>query len=758
MDEQLRKAALEYHEFPVPGKIAVTPTKSLISQRDLSLAYSPGVAAACDAIVADPTKARDYTARGNLVAVITNGTAVLGLGNIGPLAGKPVMEGKGVLFKKFAGIDVFDIEVDEKDPDKLVEIIASLQPTFGGINLEDIKAPECFYVEKKLRERLSIPVFHDDQHGTAIITAAAILNGMKVVGKDLSRVKLVCSGAGAAAIACLDLLVSLGLTLENIRVCDSKGVLHKGRDMDPSKAKYARDTSARTLADAIIGADVFLGLSGPGVMTANMAKQMASKPLILALANPEPEIRPELVKAVRDDALIATGRSDYPNQVNNVLCFPFIFRGALDVGATTITENMQLACVRAIAELAQAEQSAEVAQAYGESSVGFGPEYLIPRPFDPRLILRIAPAVAKAAMEDGVATRPIADFDAYRQHLCQYVYHSGLVMKPVFAAAKASPRRVVYCEGEEDRVLRAAQIVIDEGLAKPILVGRPDIIAQRIERLGLRLRPDVDFELVNILSDPRHKAYSEEYRQIAARDGVTPELAKLEMRRSSTLVGCMLLKDGAADALLCGTVGRYRKHLQVIQHVIGQKVGAKTFAALNTLVLRDRTLFVADTYVNTEPTPEELAEMTIMAAEEIRRFGLTPKAALLSHSNFGSDDCEGAHRMRKALALLRQRAPELEVDGEMHGDSALSSEIRQKAMPESMLSGEANLLIMPNLDAANIAFNLLKTVSGDGVTVGPILLGAALPAHILTPSATVRRIVNMSALGVAQNVEESKSQ
>jgi malate dehydrogenase (oxaloacetate-decarboxylating)(NADP+) len=749
MDEQLKKAALEYHEFPVPGKIAVTPTKSLVSQRDLSLAYSPGVAAACTAIAEEPAKARDYTARGNLVAVVTNGTAVLGLGNIGPLASKPVMEGKGVLFKKFAGIDVFDIELDEHDPDKLVEIIAALQPTFGGINLEDIKAPECFYIEKKLRERLKIPVFHDDQHGTAIITAAAILNGMKVVGKELAKVKLVCSGAGAAAIACLDLLVGLGLTAANVMVCDSKGVLHKGRDMDPSKAKYARETSARTLADAIVGADIFLGLSGPGVMTQDMVKRMSDKPLILALANPEPEIRPELVQAVRNDALIATGRSDYPNQVNNVLCFPFIFRGALDVGASTITTDMQLACVRAIAELAQAEQSAEVALAYGGEPVSFGPEYLIPRPFDPRLIMRIAPAVAKAAMDGGVATRPIQDFDAYRQHLSQYVYHSGLIMKPVFAAAKSQPKRVVYCEGEEDRVLRAVQIIVDEGLAKPILIGRPDIIASRIERMGLRLQAERDFDLVNISSDPRHREYSEQYRHIMSRHGVSLEYAKLEMRRSTTLIGCMLLKNDAADAMLCGTLGRYREHLQAVKNVIGQAPGVTTFAAMNTLLLPSRTLFVADTYVNQEPTASQLAEMTIMAAEEVCRFGLVPKAALLSHSNFGSDDSASSARVRAALALLRERAPQLEVDGEMHGDAALSLDIRSRALPDSLLASEANLLIMPNLDAANISFNLLKTVSGDGVTVGPILLGAALSAHILTPSATVRRIVNMTALGVA---------
>jgi malate dehydrogenase (oxaloacetate-decarboxylating)(NADP+) len=750
MDEQLQKAALEYHQFPVPGKISIAPTKTLISQRDLSLAYSPGVAAACNAIAADPNTARDYTARGNLVAVITNGTAVLGLGNIGPLAGKPVMEGKGVLFKKFAGIDVFDIELAEHDPDKLVDIVAALEPTFGGVNLEDIKAPECFYIEKKLRERMKIPVFHDDQHGTAIITAAAILNGLEIVGKTIADVKLVCSGAGAAAIACLDLLVGLGLDPKKILALDSKGVLHKGRDLDPSKAKYARETNARTLLDAIDGADIFLGLSGPGVMTQEMVKKMARAPLILALANPEPEIRPEKVREVRDDALIATGRSDYPNQVNNVLCFPFMFRGALDVGATSITPEMQMACVRALAELARAEPTAELALAYGDEQLSFGPDYLIPKPFDPRLILRVAPAVAKAAVESGVATRPIQDFEAYRQRLLQFVYHSGLMMKPLFDAAKASPKRVVYCEGEEERVLRAVQNVIDEGMARPILVGRPDVIQNRITRLGLRIRPDKDFEMINIASDPRHLEYSERYRQLMGREGVSPAQAKFQMRNSSTLIGAMLLKDRTADAMLCGTYGRYRDHLSVVSHIIGLRRDVAGFAAMNALILPKRTLFVADTYVNTEPSSEQLAEIAVMAAEEIKRFGIEPKVALLSHSNFGSDDSAHSRRMRTALELIRKRAPHLEVDGEMQADSALDTAIRHRALPDSLLKGPANLLIMPNLDAANIAFNLLKTVSGDGLTVGPMLLGAAQSVHIITPSATVRRIVNMTALVVAE--------
>lgn len=750
MDEQLRKAALDYHRAPVPGKIAIAPTKGLVNQRDLALAYTPGVAAACEAIVSDPATARDLTARGNLVAVITNGTAVLGLGPIGPLAAKPVMEGKGVLFKKFAGIDVFDIEVDERDPEKLVEIIASLEPTFGGINLEDIRAPECFVVERKLRSRMKIPVFHDDQHGTAIIVAAAILNGLKVVAKDIGEVKLVVSGAGAAALACLNLLTDMGLRRENIVVTDIKGVVYKGRkeEMDPDKARFAVETKARTLADVIGGADVFLGVSAGGVLKPEMVKQMAARPLILALANPEPEIRPEAARAVRSDVVIATGRSDYPNQVNNVLCFPFIFRGALDVGATAITREMEIAAVNALAELAQAEQSDIVATAYGERNLSFGPDYLIPRPFDPRLIVQIAPAVARAAMQSGVATRPIDDFGAYGERLQQFVYHSGLIMKPVFAAAKTAPKRVVYCEGEDQRVLRAAQAVVDEGMARPTLVGRPDVIEMRLKRLGLRLRPGKDFEVVDPNDDPRYRDYSAAYHELAGRRGVTPALARLEMRRRYTLIGAMLMHKGDADAMLCGMVGRYASHLRFIDHVIGLRPGVKNYAAMNMLLLPKRTVFICDTYVNYDPSAEEVAEMTVLAAEEIRRFGIVPKVALLSHSGFGAADTPTAAKMREALALLTNSAPDLEVDGEMHGDAAISEEIRANLFPGSRLKGEANLLVMPTLDAANIAFNLLKTAAGDGITVGPILLGCAASVHILTPSATVRRIVNMTALTV----------
>lgn len=750
MDEQLRKAALDYHRAPVPGKIAIAPTKGLVNQRDLALAYTPGVAAACEAIVSDPATARDLTARGNLVAVITNGTAVLGLGPIGPLAAKPVMEGKGVLFKKFAGIDVFDIEVDERDPEKLVEIIASLEPTFGGINLEDIRAPECFVVERKLRSRMKIPVFHDDQHGTAIIVAAAILNGLKVVAKDIGEVKLVVSGAGAAALACLNLLTDMGLRRENIVVTDIKGVVYKGRkeEMDPDKARFAVETKARTLADVIGGADVFLGVSAGGVLKPEMVKQMAARPLILALANPEPEIRPEAARAVRSDVVIATGRSDYPNQVNNVLCFPFIFRGALDVGATAITREMEIAAVNALAELAQAEQSDIVATAYGERNLSFGPDYLIPRPFDPRLIVQIAPAVARAAMQSGVATRPIDDFGAYGERLQQFVYHSGLIMKPVFAAAKTAPKRVVYCEGEDQRVLRAAQAVVDEGMARPTLVGRPDVIEMRLKRLGLRLRPGKDFEVVDPNDDPRYRDYSAAYHELAGRRGVTPALARLEMRRRYTLIGAMLMHKGDADAMLCGMVGRYASHLRFIDHVIGLRPGVKNYAAMNMLLLPKRTVFICDTYVNYDPSAEEIAEMTVLAAEEIRRFGIVPKVALLSHSGFGAADTPTAAKMREALALLTNSAPDLEVDGEMHGDAAISEEIRANLFPGSRLKGEANLLVMPTLDAANIAFNLLKTAAGDGITVGPILLGCAASVHILTPSATVRRIVNMTALTV----------
>jgi malate dehydrogenase (oxaloacetate-decarboxylating)(NADP+) len=748
MDEQLRKAALDYHRLPTPGKISVTPTKSLINQRDLALAYTPGVAIACMEIAGNPAEARNLTARGNLVAVITNGTAVLGLGAIGPLAAKPVMEGKAVLFKKFAGIDVFDLEIDERDPDKLVDIIASLEPTFGGINLEDIKAPECFIVERKLRARMKIPVFHDDQHGTAITVGAAFLNGVKVVGKELGKVKLVVSGAGAAALACLDLLVDMGLKKENITVTDIAGVVYKGRkeEMDAEKARYAIDTRARTLGDVIEGADAFLGLSAGGVLKPDMVKRMAAKPLILALANPEPEIRPEEVKKVKPDAVMATGRSDYPNQVNNVLCFPFIFRGALDVGATTITREMEVAAVKAIAELAQAEQSDVVATAYGDQQLSFGPNYLIPRPFDPRLIAKVAPAVARAAMESGVATRPITDFDAYVEHLDQFVYQSGLIMKPVFAAAKNAPKRVVYCEGEDERVLRAAQVVVDEGIARPTLVGRRDVVETRIERLGLRIKVGVDCDLVDPNNDSRHREYSTAYHKLAERRGVTPQIARLEMRRRNSLIGAMLMHMSAVDAMLCGVVGRYDSHLRFVDHVIGLRPGVKNYAAMNTLLLPNRTVFICDTYVNYDPTAEQIAEMTVLAAEEIRRFGITPKVALLSHSSFGAAGTPTAAKMRRALGLIGEIAPGLEVEGEMQGDAALSQDIRERVFPNARLRGGANLLVMPTLDAANIAFNLLKTAAGDGITVGPILLGVARPVHILTPSATVRRIVNMTAL------------
>ena len=748
MDDPLRKAALDYHRFPTPGKISVTPTKGLINQRDLALAYTPGVAAACEAIVADPAEARNLTSRGNLVAVITNGTAVLGLGPIGPLAAKPVMEGKAVLFKKFAGIDVFDLEINERDPHKLVEIIAALEPTFGGINLEDIKAPECFIVERALRSRMKIPVFHDDQHGTAITVGAAVFNGLKVVGKEIDKVKLVVSGAGAAALACLGLLVKLGVRLENIIVTDIKGVVYKGRkeEMDPDKEVYAIETSARTLGEVIAGADVFLGVSAGGVLKQDMVRKMAPRPLILALANPEPEILPELVREVRPDAVIATGRSDYPNQVNNVLCFPFVFRGALDAGATTITTEMELAAVYAIAELAQAVQSDVVAAAYGEQQQPFGPDYIIPRPFDPRLIAQIAPAVAKAAMDSGVATRPITDFDAYRDRLNRFVYQSGQIMRSVFAAAKKAPKRVVYAEGEEERFLHAAQLVVDEGIARPLLIGRPDVIEARIERLGLRLQRDRHFDLVDPGNDPRYREYWSEYYRLTQRKGVSPEIAKLDMRRLPTLIGAMLVHLGAADAMLCGILGQYSRHLRYIDRVIGKRAGVNHFSAMNALLLPKGTVFICDTYVTYDPTAEQIAESTILAAEEIRRFGLTPKAAMLSHSSFGGGDTPTAQKMRAALEIVNQLAPGLEIDGEMQGDMALSEEIRLRALPGTLLKGQANLLVMPNLDAANISFNLLKTAAGDGLTVGPILLGAAKPVHIITPSSTVRRIVNLTAL------------
>ena len=758
MLDDLKKNALEYHRSPVPGKIEVAATKSLITQRDLALAYSPGVAAACEAIEEDPRQARELTVRGNLVAVITNGTAVLGLGDIGPLAAKPVMEGKGVLFKKFAGINVFDIEVNEKDPDKLVEVIAALEPTFGGINLEDIKAPECFYVEKKLRERMKIPVFHDDQHGTAIIVGAAVKNGLRVVGKDIAKVKLVASGAGAAALACLDMLVALGMKMENIWVTDIKGVVYQGRkeEMDDNKVRYARKTDARKLADVIEGADVFLGLSAGGVLKKEMVKKMAAKPLILALANPTPEIMPEEVKEVRDDAIMATGRSDYPNQVNNVLCFPFIFRGALDVGATTINEAMKLAAVNAIADLALAEQSDIVAQAYGTENVAFGPEYLIPRPFDPRLIVKIAPAVAKAAMDSGVATKPITDWAGYSDRLNEFVYHSGLIMKPIFTAAKANPCRIVFAEGEDERVLRAVQVVVDEGLAKPILIGRPAVVERRLKRYGLRIERGKHFTLVNPEDDPRFREYWTEYHRLTERRGVSMTHAQMEMRREPTLIGAMLMHLREADGMVCGTYGNFEMHLRYVDQVLGRQRGVNNFYAMNLLMLPNRTLFLCDTYVNLDPTPDQLVEMTGLATQEIRRFGLTPKVALVSHSSFGTSGAPSARKMRAALELIRAHMPDLEVDGEMHGDAALSEEVRLKAFPNSKLKGDANLLIMPTLEAANISFNLLKTVGGYGITVGPILLGAARPVHILTPSATVRRIINITALAVVDAVEQAK--
>ena len=758
MQDDLKNSAFEYHRYPTPGKIEITPTKPLATQRDLALAYTPGVAAVCEAIAQNPAEARNFTARGNLVAVITNGTAVLGLGNIGPLAAKPVMEGKAVLFKKFAGIDVFDIEVNELDPDQLVDIVAALEPTFGGINLEDIKAPECFYVEKKLRERMKIPVFHDDQHGTAIIVGAAVVNGLRVVGKDIGKVKLVASGAGAAALACMDMLITLGMKMENILVTDIAGVVYQGRkeEMDPNKTRYAKDTKARTLAEVIDGADVFLGLSAGGVLKQDMVKRMAANPLILALANPTPEILPEQIREVRDDAVIATGRSDYPNQVNNVLCFPFIFRGALDVGATTINEAMKLAAVHAIADLAKAEQSDMVALAYGAHEVSFGRDYIIPRPFDPRLIVKIAPAVAKAAMESGVATSPITDWAAYHDRLNQFVYHSGLLMKPIFAKAKQSPRRIVYAEGEDERVMRAVQVVVDEGLALPILIGRPSVIEKRIARFGLRLQPGVNFHIVNPEWDERYRDYWQEYHRLTERRGVSAQYAKIEMRRRHTLIGAMLIYKGDADGMICGTFGTHALHLHYVDQVIGKRVGVNNYYAMNVLMLPKRTVFICDTYVNHDPTPEQIAEMTLLASEELRRFGLTPKVALLSHSSFGSSDAPAALKMRKALAIINERAPELEVEGEMHGDAALSAEVRRTSFPNSRLTGEANLLIMPTLDAANISFNLLKTSAGGGITIGPILLGAAKPVHILTPTATVRRIINMTALCVVGTLAQSQ--
>ena len=749
---ELRRAALEYHQFPTPGKVSIQPTKQLVNQHDLALAYSPGVAAPCEEIVKDSNNAFKYTSRGNLVAVITNGTAVLGLGDIGPLASKPVMEGKGVLFKKFAGIDVFDLEIDEKNLDKLVDIIASLEPTFGGINLEDIKAPDCFYVERKLRERMKIPVFHDDQHGTAITVGAAILNGLKVAGKDIKTVKLVTSGAGAAALACLGLLLKMGMPRKNIFVTDLAGLVYEGRTelMDEDKIQFAQKTAARTLTDIIDGADVFLGLSAGGVLKPEMVKRMAAKPIIMALANPNPEITPEEVKAVRDDAIIATGRSDYHNQVNNVLCFPYIFRGALDAGASTITDEMEIAAVYAIAELAQAEQSEVVAAAYAGESLAFGPEYLIPKPFDPRLMMKIAPAVAQAAQDSGVATRPIQDMEAYIEKLQGFVYASGSIMKPIYAAAKrANKKRVCFAEGEEERVLRAVQIVVDEGLAQPTLIGRPAVIAQRIEKFGLRLKEGVDYQVVNVEQDHRYRDFWQTYYKLTARKGVTEQLAKIDMRRRLSLIGTMMLHKGEVDGLICGTWSTPLTHLKYVDEVIGNRKGVSTYAAMNGLLLPDRQVFLVDTHINYDPTAEQLAEITVMAAEEMRRFGIQPKAALLSHSNFGSSDQPSALKMRETLALVRKKAPWLEVDGEMHGDAALDGHAREAQMPDTTLIGDANLLVLPNLDAANIAYNLLKTAAGGNIAIGPVLLGAAKPVHILTASTTVRRIVNMTALTVA---------
>jgi len=758
---ELRKAALEYHAFPTPGKIAVGATKQLLNQRDLALAYSPGVAAPCEEIVKDPNNAFKYTSRGNLVAVITNGTAVLGLGDIGPLAAKPVMEGKAVLFKKFAGIDVFDIEINEKhDLDKLVDIIASLEPTFGGINLEDIKAPDCFYVERKLRDRMKIPVFHDDQHGTAIVVGAAMLNGLKVVSKDPAKVKLVTSGAGAAALACLGLLVKLGITRENIFVTDLAGVVYEGRTelMDEDKIVFAQKTSARTLSEVIEGADIFLGLSAGGVLKPDMVRKMAASPLIFALANPTPEISPEEVKAVRNDAIMATGRTDYPNQVNNVLCFPYIFRGALDAGASTITLEMEIAAVHAIAELAQAEQSEVVAAAYAGEQLAFGPEYLIPKPFDPRLMMKIAPAVAQAAADSGVALRPIQDMAAYRDRLQSFVYASGTTMRPIYAAAKVATRkRVAFCEGEEERVLRACQIVVDEGLARPTLIGRPLVMAQRIKKFGLRLREELDYDIVNVEHDDRYRDFWQTYHRMTERQGMTVQIAKIEMRRRLTLIGAMLLHKGDVDGMICGTWGNTVMHLPYIDQVIGKRIiggvsastGRPTYACMNGLLLPDRQIFLVDTHINYDPSAEELTEITLMAAEEMLRFGIRPKAALLSHSNFGSSNLPSALKMRRTLELLKIQAPWLEVDGEMHGDVALDGAARAAIMPNSTLEGNANLLVLPNIDAANIAYNLLKTAAGGNIAIGPVLLGAAQPVHILTATTTVRRIVNMTALTVA---------
>jgi malate dehydrogenase (oxaloacetate-decarboxylating)(NADP+) len=757
MKDENRELALEYHRSNPPGKLAIRSTKPLANQHDLAMAYSPGVAAACEEIVKDPGQAPLLTARGNLVAVITNGTAVLGLGAIGPLAAKPVMEGKAVLFKTFAGIDVFDLEIDERDPDKLVDIIASLEPSFGGINLEDIKAPECFIVEKKLRERLKIPVFHDDQHGTAIIVSAAIRNGLRVVGKNIEDVKLVASGAGAAALACLNLLVSMGLPRENITVTDIIGVVYEGRkeEMDEYKSVYAQKTTARTLAEVIDGADIFLGLSAAGVLKPEMLKNMAEQPLILALANPTPEILPEEAKAVRPDAIIATGRSDYPNQVNNVLCFPYIFKGALDVGATTINEEMKMACVEAIAELAMAEPSEVVAKAYGGSNMKFGPEYLIPKPFDPRLIIRIAPAVAKAAIESGVATRPIEDFKVYRQKLIHFVFQTGFLMKPLFDQAKQAPKRVVYAEGEESRVLQAVQQVIEEGLAFPVLVGRPDVIESRMNELSINLKAGEDFEIINPQQDERYYEYWNYYHELMGRKGVSPTQAKNIVRTQPSVIAALMLVCGDADAMICGTVGVFSIHLRHITNIIGKEAGAKNYSTLTALVLPSGTFFLGDTHVTSDPSAEEVAEMTMLTAKTVQQFGIKPRIALLSHSNFGSRSSISALKMREAMEILQERAPNLLIEGEMNADAALSEEIRNLAFTGSRLKGKANTLVMPNIDAANIAYNLLRMLGG-GVSVGPILIGAAKPVHIVTSSASVRGLVNMTALAVVEAQAEEQ--
>ncbi len=764
MKDKLRDAALDYHRYPRPGKIKITPTKALTTSRDLALAYSPGVAAASELIFEDPAEAGNMTARANLVGVVTNGTAVLGLGDIGPLAGKPVMEGKGVLFKKFADIDVFDIEIDERDPKKLIDIVASLEPTFGGINLEDIKAPECFEVEAALRERMNIPVFHDDQHGTAIIVAAAVTNALDLVGKDIGDVKLAASGAGAAGMACLDLLVKLGMKRENITVSDKCGVVYEGRteDMDPRKAQYATPTDKRTLAEIMVGADVFLGVSAGGIVDGDMIASMADQPIVMALANPVPEIMPEEVLAARSDAIIATGRSDYPNQVNNVLCFPFIFRGALDVGATGINDEMQMACVEALAELARKEVSQISAAAYGEEILKFGPQYLIPKPFDPRLLVQLAPAVAQAAMDSGVATRPIEDMDAYREGLEQFLWRTGILMKPIYDAARRDVKRIAFAEGEEEVILRAVQIILDDGVAKPVLIGRPTVIEQRVEKLGLRFNPETDVEIVNPEYDPRFREYWTLYHQLMERKGVSPILAKAIVRTRNSVIAALSVKRGDADGLICGIVGRYQDKVERIRDVIGVADGncgeCGIMAALSVLGTEQGTYFVCDTQVNADPTAEEIAEITLMAADKVRHFGLVPRVALLSHSSFGSHDDPQAEKMRRALDLIIERAPDLEVEGEMPADMAIDVEYRRRVFPNSRLKAPANLLVMPTLGAAHIAYNLARVV-GNAVAVGPILLGTAQPAHILTPSATVRRVVNMTALAAVEaQLLESKQQ